>query len=433
MSHHSWVVLRVLAAVAMLGWRWLPRDVMPRGIDRVRWALGCDEVENVDHLLSRFEPDAGDQGYYNQLLDAGQGPEASPPVCQAVAELREVVLTPKLSIVRADGTKWSTNPYGMRDRHYARAKPAGVFRLAMTGDSIGVGLGVGDGRGFEPLVEEWLDEQSRGRGGPAVEILNLALPGRSPGQRWDHLRKVGWAMDPDVLLVEATPADIGWDARRLARLLPRGIGWDSAPYGAVLRRAGIRPGGTSEDYVRALEPYRWDLLEAAYRAVADDCRTRGVPCLWVLIPRVGRAAGPVEHRRLLELARAAGFTTVVDLSDTFDGCDPADLAIHPSDFHPNAAGHALLARRLAEALWPLAPLQALREPESSASRSANMVRSHAAGQVAQRDPCRSRRGIANLISKPRAHPNWPIQGAGFVVPIPARIPGSRYRSRSRAK
>ena len=29
------------------------------------------------------------------------------------------------------------------------------------------------------------------------------------------------------------------------------------------------------------------------------------------------------------------------------------LAIHPSDFHPNAEGHALLARRLAEALWPL--------------------------------------------------------------------------------
>ena len=46
------------------------------------------------------------------------------------------------------------------------------------------------------------------------------------------------------------------------------------------------------------------------------------------------------------------------------------LAIHPSDFHPNAEGHALLARRLAEALWPLPALRPLREPKPDASRIA---------------------------------------------------------------
>jgi hypothetical protein len=359
---YSWATLRVLAAVAILGWRWMPRDWAPRGLDRLRWAIGCDEIENLDRLLSQSEPEGTDQGYYNQLLDTGRDPDLSPPICQAVAELREVVLRPNLSTVRPDGTRWSTNRFGMRDRPYERTRPAGTFRIAMTGDSIGVGLGVGDGRGFEPVLEGWLDEQSRRRGGPAVEILNLALPGRSPGQRWDHFQKVGWAMNPDVVLFEVTPADIGWDQRRLAGLLPRGIGWDSPPYGDVLKRAGVRPGAASEEYARALWPYRWELLEAAYRAVAADCRSRGVPCLWVLIPRVGRVAGPVEHRRLLDLARAAGFAAVLDLSDSFDGCDPAALAIHPSDFHPNAEGHALLARRLAGALWPLPQLGPLREP-----------------------------------------------------------------------
>jgi hypothetical protein len=52
----------------------------------------------------------------------------------------------------------------------------------------------------------------------------------------------------------------------------------------------------------------------------------------------------------------------VDISDDFDGCDPATLAIHPSDFHPNAEGRARLARRLAEALWPLSALGPLRGP-----------------------------------------------------------------------
>ena len=87
-----------------------------------------------------------------------------------------------------------------------------------------------------------------------------------------------------------------------------------------------------------------------------------MPCLWVLIPRVGRFVDADHHRRLVELARAAGFTAVVDVSDAFDGSDPAALAIHPSDFHPNAEGHALLARRLAESLWPLPALGPLHRP-----------------------------------------------------------------------
>ena len=61
-------------------------------------------------------------------------------------------------------------------------------------------------------------------------------------------------MDPDLVLFEATAADVGWDQRRLAELLPRGIGWDSPLYGDVLKRSGVRPGVTSEDYAQALAP-----------------------------------------------------------------------------------------------------------------------------------------------------------------------------------
>jgi hypothetical protein len=362
MSQSSWTAVRVLVIMAMLGWRWVPRDWIPREMNQLRWALGCDEIENLERLLNRAETERMDQGYYNHLLDTGLDADLSPPICRTVDDLREVVLIPNLSIVRAKGTTWRTNERGMRDRHYALSKPAGTFRIAMTGDSIGVALGVSEGLGFEPALEQRLAEQSLERGGPVVEVLNFALPGRSPGQRWDHFQKVGWEMEPDVVLFEATAADIGWDHRRLAELLPRGIGWDSSLYGEILQRSAARPGATSTDYARALRPYHWDLVEAVYRAVAADCRARDVPCLWVLIPRVGRVVEPNEQQRLLDIARAAGFTAVVDISDTFDGFDPADLAIHPSDFHPNALGHALLARRLARALWPMSALRPLHGP-----------------------------------------------------------------------
>jgi hypothetical protein len=365
MSPHFGAVVRCLAVAAMLGWRWMPSEWAPGGLDRLRWAFRCDDIENLDRLLSQATSEGSDHGYYNQLLDAGPG---GGELAQEVAEVRQIVLKPNLSVVRNDGTMWSTNAMGMRDRSYAVSRPAGTFRIAMTGDSIGVGLGVNDGRGFEPLLELWLEEQSRRRGGPAVEILNFALPGRSPAQRWDHFQKVGWATGPDLVLFEATPADIGWDQRRLSELLPRGIGWDSPLFGDVLARSGIRPGATSAEYLQSLAPYRWELLEAVYRAVAADCRARGVPCLWVLIPRVGRVVGATQHRRLVGLARAAGFTEVVDVSDAFDGSDPAALAIHPSDFHPNAEGHALLARRLTGPLWALSAFDRLRVPRSVAAR-----------------------------------------------------------------
>jgi hypothetical protein len=124
-------------------------------------------------------------------------------------------------------------------------------------------------------------------------------------------------------------------------------------YRDVLARSGARPGGTMETYKAALKPYRWEILAEVYRAVVADCRARGVPVAWVLVPRVGKAADPAERRRLIALARASGFAPVVDLSDAYDGAEASALAIGPNDYHPNADGHARLARRLAAGLGRL--------------------------------------------------------------------------------
>ncbi|MBA3302475.1 MAG: SGNH/GDSL hydrolase family protein, partial [Acidimicrobiia bacterium] len=223
-------------------------------------------------------------------------------------------------------------------------------RIALVGDSIGAGWGVDDGRGFEPALERALDGRSRADGGPAVEVLNFAVPGYAPGQRWDHFTRVGWDLSPDLLIYEATLADPGWDERRLRGLLPQGIGWDSPLYRDALARAHARPGGDFASYKRALSRSRWDILAGVYRAIGDGCRARGVPIVWVLIPRVGKATDPVDRDRLMALARRSGFSAVANLSDAFEGREPTSLAIDPADYHPNAEGHALLARRLDAAL-----------------------------------------------------------------------------------
>ena len=229
------------------------------------------------------------------------------------------------------------------------SKLPGTFRVALLGDSIAAGWGVPDGRNFESLAEVAWDEASKAGGGPAVEVWNFAVPGHAPGQRLEHFRRIGGPSNPDLLIYEATPADLGWDGRRLRGLLPIGLGFDAPQYRDALTTAGARPGGDFDGYDRLLRPHRWAILEGVYRTIVADCRARGVRSAWVLLPRIGRAIEPGERDRLLRLARAAGFDAVFDLTDAYEGLDSSTLAVAADDHHPNALGHARLAARLLEA------------------------------------------------------------------------------------
>jgi hypothetical protein len=349
----------LLATSALLAWGLAPVESASGMSGKVRDALRNDLPNASDY--ERVE-----RGYYQQLLEACRpsallsAPDPNHPdvtidhgrLTLPVDDLREYVLKPGLSRDPSQRIPWSTNSWGMRDREYATAKPAGTFRIALVGDSIATGWRVDDEEGFEPRLEAALDARSQAAGGPAVEVLNFAVPGHGPGQRWTHFSEGGWSFEPDLVLFESTPADPGWDERRLRNLLARGLGRDAPVYSEVLDAARVphKSGLDAEVYKGWLKPLRWELLAGVYRAVVADSRSRGVPAIWVLIPRVGKPVDSAERKRLIDLARASGFSAVIDVTDAYDGLDPADLEVSPNDFHPNALGHERIARRLEEAL-----------------------------------------------------------------------------------
>jgi len=359
-----------LAIVAILAWGLLPDGLAGDGPSRLRESLKSNLFNRTD--LERIE-----HGYYERLIAAGRrlddlgdvpglrirsrsGTTWSVPVEEAplivrVDDLREVVLRPDDTEVKG-GVSWHTNAQGMRDHSYLPEKPARTFRIALVGDSIGAGWGVDVADRFESILEETWNARSQSANGPRVEILNCAVPGHAPGQRWDHFRRIGWPMQPDLVICESTAADVGWDERRLRFLLARGLAWDSPIYRQALVSAGVSPSGSPDDYKRALRPRHWEILGEVYAAVTRDCRERGVPVIWVLIPRVGRPGDAPDQRELLQTARTAGFSRVVDVSSAYDGVAASSLAVSSLDFHPNKLGHALLARRLDGALRMLPEL-----------------------------------------------------------------------------
>jgi hypothetical protein len=364
---------QLIATLVILACGLVPDRLSGDGPSRLRASLKSNLLNRVD--LERIE-----HGYYEQLLDTsrrldlladGPGlrtgrrhggtwsvPFDDAPLVMRVDDLREVVLKRDQATLRR-GVRWRTNSLGMRDRAYAAEKPARTFRIALVGDSIGAGWGVDVEERFESILEQRWDARARAAGGRAVEIINCAVPGHSPGQRWYHFVKVGWTMNPDMVIYESTAADIGWDERRLRYLLARGLGWDSPLYQPVLERAAVKRQGSPDDYRRALRPRHWDILAGVYQQMATDCRARDVPIVWVLVPRVGRPSDPDALRNLKTTARAAGFSQIVDVTDAYDDVDAAYLAVDPDDFHPNALGHDVLARRLDRAMSGLPELRRL--------------------------------------------------------------------------
>jgi len=379
---------QLLAMVVMLACGLLPDGLAGNGPSRLRTSL-------KSNLFNRSDLERIERGYYERLIAAGRRlddlgdipglrirsrsgatwsvPVEDAPLIMRVNDLREVVLRPDDADVKGR-VSWRTNAQGMRDRSYLPEKPAGTFRIAFVGDSIGAGWGVDVESRFESILEETWNARSKTANGPAVEILNCAVPGQAPGQRWDHFSRIGWPMRPDLVICESTAADVGWDERRLRFLLARGLGWDSPIYHPTLVSAGVEPLGSPDDYKRALQPRHWEILGAVYAKMAEDCRNRGVPIIWVLIPRVGRASDAPDQRALLQTARDAGFARVVEVTGAYDGLDAASLAVSPLDFHPNARGHALLARQLDLALRTLPELCHLWKPHSTLASKCGPIR-----------------------------------------------------------
>jgi hypothetical protein len=332
------------------------------------------------NLLNRVDLERIERGYYEQLIapsrrldDLADIPDVrlrrSPsgtwsvpledsPLVMRVDDVRELVLKPDDDAFKK-GVHWCTNSLGMRDRAYAVAKPPRTFRIALVGDSIGAGWGVDVEQRFESILERNWDARSRAASGLAVEIVNCAVPGQSPGQRWCHFSQVGWPTTPDLVIYESTASDVGWDERRLRFLLARGIGWDVPVYRQVVERSRVERLGSPDDYKRALKPRHWEILEGVYQTMTADCRSAGVPIIWILVPRVGRPNDGLDQRALVQAARIAAFTRIVDVSDAYDGLDPARLSVEPDDFHPNAMAHERLARWLDRALSDLPELRPL--------------------------------------------------------------------------
>lgn len=112
------------------------------------------------------------------------------------------------------------NSHGMRDFEREMKKPAGVYRIAVLGDSFTEGLHVEQDETFCAVMEKEFSK----RGclpGDKVEVLNFGVSGYGTIQEYITLREKVWEFSPDmVILAFDTVNDVRDNSKRLT-----GVKW----------------------------------------------------------------------------------------------------------------------------------------------------------------------------------------------------------------
>ena len=96
------------------------------------------------------------------------------------------------------------NSRGIHDREHAYAKPAGVYRILLLGDSFTAALEVPFEKSFARLLDKRLDERAPGR----FEVINAGVGGFSTVNELLMFREEGAKYRPDLVVLCFVDADI---------------------------------------------------------------------------------------------------------------------------------------------------------------------------------------------------------------------------------
>ena len=260
----------------------------------------------------------------------------------------------------------SSNSLGYRDTEHAVAKPPGVYRVVVLGDSIAAGLKVERLEDTFPPILEGLLRQA----GVDAEVINLAVSGYNTQQEVETLKDKGLRYRPDLVLVAYSLTDRERvDGDILKTLLeiklhkegtvaqPNSYLLDSALYRFVRYRvlaAHQRPAVTEPALQAALDLISGDTVAEYFGVLAGLAKESHFQVLIAVFPRLVRNFHAYrfidQHQYVAALSAQHGFQHL-DLLDTMARCrEHSPEPIGADNWHPAAAGHRCAAAAMAQAI-----------------------------------------------------------------------------------
>jgi lysophospholipase L1-like esterase len=258
---------------------------------------------------------------------------------------------------RYQGVDVRINELGLRDDPIQDKQP-GEYRVLLLGDSVAFGWGVAQEQIFAARLEQFLGE----RLARPVVVINGGVGSYNTGQEYAWMSRVAKRLSPDAVMLLYVTNDIetheypfdpasdlvslrGKSPPEVTRMLVGRL-WTYRlashiyTYGSVLRTS---PGG---DVAALRGSPGWARSMDAAGKVSELAKELGVPSTIFLFSWTHT---PFEEALIKDLESTVG-APVTETSPWFAGLDLVRYRNSIVDSHPNAAGHELLARHMADVL-----------------------------------------------------------------------------------
>jgi hypothetical protein len=240
-----------------------------------------------------------------------------------------------------------TNSIGLANPEYGYEKPPHTRRIALLGDSIGLGP---YGHDYETLLEGRLNQTGVTPDIQRFQIFNFSVYGYSVVQMMDVALDKAPQFRPDVYLVvltnlEAMPKG-GWRTH-VARLVLSRTDLKYDYLRGVVAKAGVTPTDHLATIRFKLAPFFVPVTRWALEQIRDRAAAQGAQMIVVLMPAAIDPNNTASYFNRLRPAVDGLGVPVIDLRDAFRSVNMEDVQVDPkSDVHPNVRGHEVIFESL---------------------------------------------------------------------------------------
>jgi lysophospholipase L1-like esterase len=245
------------------------------------------------------------------------------------------------------------NSQGLRDYEYSLAKPAGVYRIMLLGDSTTFGWGVPVNETTAKILERNLNTQHL-PGYDHVEVLNAGVGNYDTVQEVTYYHTRGRAFQPDLVVLvyfindpEPVPVE------RKGFLVDSSylIAFSVNRFDGVLRRIGTRP-DWNKYYSSLYDDSRpgFQACKSALVDLASTTRRENTKLLVAILPELHQINNSypftAAHQKIKDVL-ATEHAPVLDLIDGLRDHGPeSTLWVTPLDDHPNGKANTLVAAQI---------------------------------------------------------------------------------------